>query len=114
MSTVTLERIKAICEKRGISVSKLELDLGFGANAIYKWKVSDPRSSMIKKVAEYLGVSVDYLLGISDIEGGAKDILSDESFVALQRAKQNMPEKDWQQAMDIIKAGFKYAFEENK
>lgn len=114
MSTITLERIKELCEKRGISVSKLESDLGFGANAIYKWKVSDPRSSMIKKVAEYLGVSVDYLLGSSDIEISASAILSDESFIALQRAKQNMPEKDWKQAMDIIRAGFKYAFEENE
>ena len=113
MSTITLERIKSLCDRRGITISRMESDLGFGANAVYKWKVSDPRSSMIKKVAEYLGVSVDYLLGNSDIESRANEILSDESFITLQRAKQNMPEKDWQQAMDIIKAGFKYAFKEN-
>lgn len=110
MSNITFERIKTLCEKNGITVSKLESELGFGANVIYKWKVSDPRSSMIRKVAEYLGVSVDYLLGSSDIEAGAKEVLGDESIIALQRAKQNMPEKDWEQAMNIIKAGFKYAF----
>lgn len=114
MSAITLERIKELCDRRNISVSKLESDLGFGVNSIYKWKVSDPRSSMIKKVAEYLGVSVDYLLGSSDIISSASAILSDESFIALQRARQNMPEKDWNQAMDIIRAGFKYAFEENE
>lgn len=111
MSTITLERIKALCEKRGITVSKLESDLGFGANVVYKWKVSDPSSGKLNRVAEYLGVTVDYLLGNTD--ENASEILKDESILALHRAKKNMPEKDWNQAMDIIRAGFKYAFEDN-
>lgn len=110
MSAVTLERIKLLCEKHGTTVSKLESDLGFGANVVYKWKVSDPSSGKLNRVADYFGVTVDYLLGNTDED--ANEILKDESILALHRAKQNMPEKDWQQAMDIIKAGFKYAFEE--
>lgn len=110
MSAITLERIKALCEKLGITVSKLESDLKLGANTIYKWKVSDPSSGKLNRVAEYLGVTVDYLLGNTDEE--TSDILKDESILALHRAKKNMPEKDWNQAMEIIRAGFRYAFEE--
>ena len=47
MSAITLERIKALCEKLGITVSKLESDLKLGANTIYKWKVSDPSSGKL-------------------------------------------------------------------
>ena len=112
MSAITLERIKALCEKLGITVSKLESDLGFGANTIYKWKQSDPSSGKLNRVAEYLGVTVDYLLGNTDED--ANEILTDKSILALHRAKKNMPEKDWEQAMDIIRAGFKYAFEDSK
>ena len=32
------EIIKQLCQKKDISVSKLEEDLGFGQNTIYQWK----------------------------------------------------------------------------
>lgn len=32
------EIIKQLCQRRDISVSKLEEELGFGQNTIYQWK----------------------------------------------------------------------------
>ena len=56
------EIIKQLCQKKDISVSKLEEDLGFGQNTIYQWKRT-PSVERVQKVADYFEVSIDYLLG---------------------------------------------------
>lgn len=57
------DRVKELCKKRGISVSELENNVGFGKNTIYKWKNQSPKAETLQKVADYFDVSVDYLLG---------------------------------------------------
>lgn len=46
-----------------ISIAKLEQELGFANATIRKWAKSSPSADKLLKVADYLGVSVDYLLG---------------------------------------------------
>ena len=60
------DRIKSLADKRGISVSKVALDLGFSENLFYQRKKSSPKSDRLEKVADYFNVSVDYLLGRSE------------------------------------------------
>lgn len=57
----TNEIIKKICENKGISVYKLEKDLGFSNGSIGKNEYI--RSDRLGAIADYLGVSVDLLLG---------------------------------------------------
>lgn len=57
------DRIKYLADKQGISVSKVALDLGFSENLFYQWKKASPKSDRLEKVADYFGVSTDYLLG---------------------------------------------------
>ena len=54
--------VKAVCKSKGISVMKLETELGFARSSIYKWNKPQPGIEKIKKVADYLGVSMEYLL----------------------------------------------------
>lgn len=58
-----LDRIKELCQSRGISISKLEEDLNFGKNSLYRWKTLSPSADKIQKVADYFDVSIDFLLG---------------------------------------------------
>lgn len=58
----TKERIKELCVKKGISVNKLEVDLGFGTGYVSKLDKSTPNSKKLQKIADYFGVSVDYLM----------------------------------------------------
>ena len=46
--------IKEACKKKGISVTKLEMDLGFARSSIYKWDKHQPAIGKIKKVSDYL------------------------------------------------------------
>lgn len=56
------ERIKFLCRSKGISVPKLEIELGLSSGSISKWDKSSPKADNIAKVADYFGVSIDYLL----------------------------------------------------
>mgnify|MGYP000684669549 FL=1 len=56
------ERIKSLCKDYGISMNKLEETLGFGKGYISKLGNSTPNATKIKKIADYFGVTVDYLM----------------------------------------------------
>lgn len=60
------ERIQYLAKKRGKSVKDVARELGFGESTIYKWKVQSPKGEYLEKIADYFGVSVDYLLGRTD------------------------------------------------
>lgn len=62
----TLERVKELCKNRGITVKRLEEKLEIPNNTIYQWKRIAPSLDKIQKVADYFGVSIDYLLGRTD------------------------------------------------
>ena len=114
MESILYHRIKELCSQKGISISKLESDLGFGNASIKKWeKASSPSIDKIVKVASYFDVSVDYLLGRTDIIGSVSDIIGDEDIISFQRARQKMTPKDRERMMQMLKLGFEYAFQED-
>lgn len=59
---VLFDNIKKLCEKNGVSVWKLEKDLGFSNRSISKWNETDPGIRKVQKVANYLGVAIEDLL----------------------------------------------------
>ena len=56
------ERITMLMKKEKLSHAALEEKLGFSNGSISKWKKSSPTPERLKKVADYFGVSVDYLM----------------------------------------------------
>lgn len=111
MDSVLFQRVQDLCNEQGITLRKLEIDLEMGNGAITKWKTrSNPSVESILKVAKYFEVSVDYLIGVSNIKTSAEGILGDEEFISLQRAKQRMSPQDSKRVMDMIRTGFEYAF----
>lgn len=57
-----LPTIKALCNKKGISLSALERELGISHGAVSSWDTSSPTIKNLAPVADYLGVTVDYLI----------------------------------------------------
>ncbi|WP_230708670.1 helix-turn-helix domain-containing protein [Enterococcus sp. SMC-9] len=57
------DRIKELSDRRGISIQKAAIDMGFSENLFYQWKKSQPKADRLEKVADYFNVSTDYLLG---------------------------------------------------
>lgn len=57
----TYERIKELCEKKGIAQTALEKELGFGRGSIGKLRNGNTTAERLQKIADYFGVSVPYL-----------------------------------------------------
>ena len=57
-----LKKVSELCKKKGISIAKLERELGIGNGTVGKWASSSPTVDNVKKVADYFGVTVDELI----------------------------------------------------
>lgn len=57
----TTEIIKSLCEKKEITLARLERDLNFGNGTIAK-AGSNMRCDRLKQLADYFGVSMEYLM----------------------------------------------------
>ncbi|MCO4533113.1 putative transcriptional regulator [Streptococcus infantarius subsp. infantarius] len=69
----TFEKIKELADKKGISINRLEEQLGFSRNTIYNMKTKKPNAERVAAIADYFNVSTDYLLGRTDNPRIAKD-----------------------------------------
>ena len=98
-------RLKELREKKQISQKQLAIDLGVGVGSVGMWESSDrtPPAKKLKVIADYFGVSIDYLLGIDNepkpTDENKKDIierpsfdLSDKQFVDLMKLYKVMTE----------------------
>ena len=56
------DRIEQLRKTQNLSQGKLEKELGFSNGSISKWRNSTPTYERLQKVADYFGVSVDYLM----------------------------------------------------
>ncbi|MBR4079732.1 MAG: helix-turn-helix transcriptional regulator [Christensenellaceae bacterium] len=57
-----VERIRELCDHKSISFNALEKTVGLGKSVIYRWDINSPSADKLKLVADYFGVTVDYLL----------------------------------------------------
>ena len=59
----TYEIIKELSKRKKISIRQLEMRFGYSNGYLAKWKNNTPNSDELLRLADYFGVSVDYLLG---------------------------------------------------
>ena len=68
MNFETFDKVKELCRKRNISLSKLEKTLEFSPNSLYSWKKASPSIEKLVVVANYFNVSLEYLLGLNEYD----------------------------------------------
>ena len=59
----TYEIIKELAKKKKISIRQFEMRFGYSNGYLAKWKTNTPNADELPRLADYFGVSVDYLLG---------------------------------------------------
>ena len=64
----SVERVKSICKNRKIPISKLEKDLGFSNGYIGQLRKGVFPDDRLGRIADYLGVTVDYLMNGEEID----------------------------------------------
>ena len=74
-NSILLDIIIKLCKERGISIQKLEAVLGLDNGTIYRWTEVSPSVEKIEKIADFFGVSIDYIMGKTDIDLPANKIM---------------------------------------
>lgn len=111
-----LEIIKELCEEKGVTIKKMEQDIGISANSSFKWKARTPSAENLLKLSEYFGVSTDYILtgednGVSkqdyyfdpEIATIAQEIARHPGMKTLFEASRHLSDEDLQYVNDLIK-----------
>lgn len=93
------DRFKHLCEDRGISVYKACTDVGLNRSAVAKWKNGGkPNGTTASKLADYFGVTTDYLLGNDNkkapAEGGKRSFSDEEIKFALWGDCEDVSDED--------------------
>ena len=70
------DTLKKLCEEKNISPSKAATECGISRSTVTWWKQhkTSPNSEQVSKLAEYFGVSTDYLLGNDQKEKPAQNV----------------------------------------
>ncbi len=93
-------RFHALCKKHGTTVNAVGRLLGFSSGSLTAWKQgTEPRSGAVTRIAEYFGVTADYLLGLEEPQ--APDLL-DEVDVAWYGDYQTLSQEQKQTIRDMV------------
>lgn len=61
---ILFNNIKNLCQQKGIKITNLEKELGFGGGIISRWgNDADPSLSKIMQIADYFHISIDEVVG---------------------------------------------------
>lgn len=62
------EKVAALCENRGIAITRLATDLGFSSSTPNNWKnmKGKARPNTVKAIADYFSISTDYFSDKAD------------------------------------------------
>lgn len=63
------QRFEELCKRNGSKPNPVATSLGISSGAVTKWKQTGitPNGKTLNAIADYFGVSVDYLIGKTDI-----------------------------------------------
>lgn len=111
----TVEKIKAICKERKIPISRLERACDFANGYISQLRKGSMPDDRLRKVADYLGVSVDYLMygeeqpsyyKDPETAAAAQEMYDDPDMRVLYEMKKHMKPEVFQIHVDHMKRLF--------
>ena len=93
--------IKELCKSKATTTAKLESELGFANGTINKWDTSRPSADRLKAVADYFGVTMEYLMTGKEKQPPIVGGLSDEE-ISLIEAVRSLPDDERQSAISLL------------
>lgn len=106
----SVELVRKICKEKKIPISKLERDLGYSNGYIGQLRKGVFPTNRLVAIAQYLSVSVDYLLGTetekAPTQEGEREVAQtedEEDMLLLARHMEPIPEEDRKQLKEQFK-----------
>ncbi len=107
MSTHIYDCIKDLCSERKITIKDVEIACGFSNGSISKWRGTySPGIDKVQKVADFFGVSIDFLIGRSKVSDLADEIIDDEDIISIQRSRTKLGTQESKRRMKLIRDFF--------
>lgn len=109
----SVERVKKLCKKNKIPISKLERDLGFSNGYIGQLRKGVFPDDRLAKIADYFGVSIEYLMTGEEKENYyinpetaklAQEVFEDPELRILFDASRDLSPEDLQAVITMVKA----------
>ena len=96
------EIFERLCKEKGVTAYRVCKETGLTTATISNWKAGryTPKQEKMQKIADYFGVSVDYLMTGKEKEGGEKYYLNNETAEIAQHLFEN---KDLRVLFDAAK-----------
>lgn len=83
----------ALCAEKGESANGVAKKLGIASGTVSEWKSGRfPRNTTLKKIADYFGVSVEYLLGKEETQKEKPAVTEDDELMAYLEELKTRPE----------------------
>lgn len=92
------DKVKDLAKSRNISIAELERRLELSNGSISKWNTYMPNTEPLLKVANFFGVSTDYLLGYDSSEVSKQS----QKSVAIQRKAEKLSDKQQDMLNELI------------
>lgn len=82
--------LEKLLREKGVTAAKMLSDLGMNKSSVLNWKTRGtvPSGATLQRIADYFGVSVDYLLGQPETKKSPH--LSEDLQKALEDSRANM------------------------
>lgn len=71
------EKVQTLCKQRGISIRKMEMDLGFSNGYVSKMRNSKPNAEAVSKIAKYFQIPSEALEDDANLSRNEKFIYKD-------------------------------------
>ena len=100
------DRFKALCDQRGISCNKAALEMGLSNATPTAWKKRGltPKADTLEVIANYFGVSTDFLIGKEEKENSPDEFSLTEGEMDLIKLFRLIPEDQQPVVLAMIKA----------
>lgn len=101
---IILQRILSLLKENNITATKFQQDLGLYASCVSEWKNGSSKSytKHLAAIADYLGVTTDYLIGNTDQRTATPGQVLEGLDFALSGEIRNMTENEKQDLLDYI------------
>lgn len=99
------EIFRLLCAEKSKSPTAVGQELGFAKSAISRWinGTANPSYKALSALAEYFNVSVDYLLGKTDIRNPVENQSPEEiAKVALFGGEKEVTDEMWNEVKDYV------------
>lgn len=100
--SAVIQRIKELCSEKGISITNLCLTITGSKGNLRTWNKGNIRTDYLLKIAEYFDVSVDYLLGKTDVRNPLDEHL-DEIDYALSGEIRDLTDEEKEDVLMYIR-----------